>query len=758
MDLDLLLRRWWPRLGTRGYKFRWTLQSLQVYRLVLAAAVIGLLAYLSPSQRPYSITRLRVGSVAPERINAPFLFYVRKTEERLEKERQEAERAVPTVLRLTPQVHALQLARFDSSLTVLIANLRLQMPEAAKQRRLQRELPQLTSALSAASQRALGELFANSNSGQLEFFQGTCRRLLVELYTTGLVSSKSEILNSFTPQVRVEEREVSLDAIYSVEALEKGDLIPLIEGAGVPTGPEALTAVHELLSFFIEPNLILDAGETRRLRSEARRSVARIQRPYLQNEMIIDKNAKVEQDHVEALNALADKLAEQELADPATRLLQVAAALVIATFLVLVFGYYLSILEAEIYQKPGHLLLLAIIGGATVAVASYIKTNEVHTYLVPTPLAAMLVTVLLSPRVGLVLSTLLALYLGNLFGDFSVALICSLTSAVAVYTVRHVRHRNQFYRAMVFLPLSYALLIAASDLSRFMALEEVYLHVLPGIFIGVAAPILTTGLLPICESLFHITTDITLLELSDLNRPLLRELAIRAPGTYTHSLIMANLSEAAAEAIGANPLLARVGCYYHDIGKMLKPEYFTENQGLQGGRNPHNNLTPTMSMLIITAHVKDGLELAEEHGLPRSIADLIPQHHGTTVIEYFYNRAIEMGIENIRRDDFRYDGPKPQTREAGVLMLADSVESAARTLMERTPDRARQLVRSIIQQKYSAGELDECGLTMRDLHKIEESFIPVLMGTLHSRVDYPWQRHEKKARKELGHPLQPRNS
>lgn len=742
----------------RGYKPRWTPQSLRIYRFVLAAAAIALLTYLSPSQRPYNISRLRVGSIAPERINAPFLFYVRKTEERLEKERQEAERGVATVLRQLPQVQEQQLARFDSSLAVLVADLRLQMPEASRQRRLQRELPQLTSALSAASQRALGELFANATPAQLQEFQLSCRRLLVDLYAAGVVHSKAEILNGFNPQVRVGERELSIDAIYSLEALEKGELIPLIETAGISAGPEALTAVHELLSFFLEPNLTLDAGETRRLRTEARRSVARIQRPYLQNEMIIDKNAKVEQDHVDALNALAEKLAEQEMADPATRILQLAAALVIAAFVVLIFGYYLSILELEIYAKPGHLLLLAIIGGATIAVASYIKANEVHTYLVPTPLAAMLVTVLLSPQVGLVLSALLAFFVGNLFGDFSVALICGLTSAVAVYTVRHVRHRNQFYRAMVFLPLSYALLIAASDLSRFMALDEVYQHVLPGIFTGVAAPILTTGLLPIFESLFHITTDITLLELSDLNRPLLRELAIRAPGTYTHSLIMANLSEAAAEAIGANPLLARVGCYYHDIGKMLKPEYFTENQGLQGGRNPHDHLTPTMSMLIITAHVKDGLELAEEHGLPKAIADLIPQHHGTTVIEYFYNRAIEMGVENIRRDDFRYDGPKPQTREAGVVMLADSVESAARTLVERTPNRARQLVRNIVQQKYSAGELDECSLTMRDLHKIEESFIPVLMGTLHSRVDYPWQRHEKKSRKDLGHPLQPRNS
>ena len=219
---------------------------------------------------------------------------------------------------------------------------------------------------------------------------------------------------------------------------------------------------------------------------------------------------------------------------------------------------------------------------------------------------------------------------------------------------------------------------------------------------------------------------------------------------------MANLSEAAGQAIGANALLARVGCYYHDIGKMLKPEYFTENQGLRGGRNPHDHLTPSMSVLIIDSHVKDGIELADENGLPGSIIDLIPQHHGTTVIEYFYNRAIELGVENVRKDDFRYDGPKPQTKEAGIMMLADSVESAARTLGDRNPDRVRQLVRRIIQRKFTTGELDECPLTLRDLHNIEESFIPILMGTLHDRAEYPWQqqqKEERRDRKEIAHGL-----
>ena len=297
------------------------------------------------------------------------------------------------------------------------------------------------------------------------------------------------------------------------------------------------------------------------------------------------------------------------------------------------------------------------------------------------------------------------------------------------------------------------MLIAAADLLRFVNIDDIPEHVLPGIFIGVAAPIVIQGLLPIFESLFSVTTDITLLELSDLNRPLLRELAIRAPGTYTHSLIMANLSEAAAQRIDANPLLARVGCYYHDIGKMLKPEYFTENQGLRGGRNPHDQLSPNMSALIVDSHVKDGVELAEENGLPKALIDLIPQHHGTTVIEYFYNRAVEQGMENVRRDDFRYDGPRPQTKEAGILMLADSVESAARTLSEHSQSRVRQLVRRIIQQKFTAGELDECPLTLRDLHGVEESFLPVLMGTLHGRLEYPWQTQRNQA--DVSTALQP---
>jgi len=250
--------------------------------------------------------------------------------------------------------------------------------------------------------------------------------------------------------------------------------------------------------------------------------------------------------------------------------------------------------------------------------------------------------------------------------------------------------------------------------------------------------------MPIFESTFNVITSITLLELSDLNRPLLRNLAIRAPGTYSHSIIMASLSEAAAERIGADPLLSRVGCYYHDIGKMIRPHYFIENQK---GVNPHDELQPRMSALILISHVKEGVELAREEGLPRAIIDIIPQHHGTGEIASFKHRALERGDKHaVRDEDFRYPGPKPQTKEAGIINLADAIESATRTIPGNDPDQIKGMVQTIIKGRFTAGELDECDLTLRDLTGIREAFLPILEATRHARVAYPWQLEQQSQR------------
>lgn len=262
------------------------------------------------------------------------------------------------------------------------------------------------------------------------------------------------------------------------------------------------------------------------------------------------------------------------------------------------------------------------------------------------------------------------------------------------------------------------------------------------------AGIVMTGLLPYLERWFDIQTDISLLELSDANHPLLKELVQRAPGTYNHSINVASMSEAAAEAIGANGLLCRVGAYFHDVGKLRKPEYFIENQA--GGPNKHDDLVPTMSTLVIVAHVKDGIEIAKTHRLPQRIIDLIEQHHGTTLVEYFYNRATkqleeakqndEEVVTQIDESDFRYPGPKPQTPEAAVMMLADTFESASRALREPAPARIESLVQEISKKKFDDGQFDECNITIQQLFTIQESLTKSLNAMYHARVKYPEQQ------------------
>jgi len=255
---------------------------------------------------------------------------------------------------------------------------------------------------------------------------------------------------------------------------------------------------------------------------------------------------------------------------------------------------------------------------------------------------------------------------------------------------------------------------------------------------GILSSVLVLGITPIVESLFRYSTDIKLLELANMDNPLIKDLILQAPGTYHHSVIVGSLVEAAAKSVSANPLLSRVSAYYHDIGKLKKPLYFIENSG--SAENKHDNLTPKMSSLILLSHVKDGIELAREHRLGQRLAHIIQQHHGTSLISYFYKKAKDHEnpeINPLKEEDFRYPGPKPQTKEAGLVMLADEVEAASRALSDPTPSRIKSLVQKIINSVFLDGQLEECELTLKDLHKIEDSFIRVLNGFFHQRVDYP---------------------
>lgn len=398
--------------------------------------------------------------------------------------------------------------------------------------------------------------------------------------------------------------------------------------------------------------------------------------------------------------------------------------------------------------------------------------------LLPVGFAPLVLCVLLGRSYGLFAAVFTSLWSALLLNELDpvfvvMSLICGF---IAVFVTMQVRRRSRLIRAGVYVGLATWLLaltfglIGPIDWLAPAATDWrlVFWQSLMAVGTGIFTAMLVGGMLPMLESLFGITTDISWLEMADLNHPLLKRMTIEAPGTYHHSLVVANLAESAAEAVGANPIICRVCSYFHDIGKLVKPNYFTEN--ISNAENPHDALTPTMSALIIVAHVKEGVDLALKHKLNDEIVDAIQQHHGTSLVSFFYNRALrqqrearEAGkIANLREEDvpevseksFRYQGPKPQTKENAIISLADSVESATRSLDKPSPQKLEQMIDEIISSRIQDGQLDECDLTMRDLKVIAEKFSFTLRSMMHSRIAYPKEEDQPGGRSpKLERPL-----
>jgi len=414
--------------------------------------------------------------------------------------------------------------------------------------------------------------------------------------------------------------------------------------------------------------------------------------------------------------------------------------------LILVFGALLT---------QGVLLKFLLLHGAHDSLYT-----SVVPFLLPYAFAPLALSVLLGKSVGLFATLFGSLWIAFLFSSsHPLFMITSLiTGLVAVFATRHVRRRSLIIRAGIYSGIAAGIL--AIIFGKLSPLEYTTLKNIPWSLLffqsmtavgsGLCTAILVSGLLPILEWIFRIKTDISWLEMSDLNHPLLRRLSLEAPGTYQHSLALAQLAEAAAAAIGANTTICRVGAYFHDIGKLVKPEYFTEN--ISSEKNPHDALTPTMSALIISAHIKEGVDLALKNKLPLRIIDIIRQHHGTTMIRYFFQRArqqqedakLEGKMMNLRPQDipdlatenFRYPGPKPQSKEAAIIGLADAAESASRSIEKPTPQRLDDLVHELLEERLHDGQYDECPITMKELHQVVDALVLALLGMLHSRISY----------------------
>ena len=415
----------------------------------------------------------------------------------------------------------------------------------------------------------------------------------------------------------------------------------------------------------------------------------------------------------------------------------------IIPFLLLVVAVYIknSFRDPQKLILPLSLLIVIIIVSAQLLIKYSSTLPFLSHYFIPVIAISMLTMILFGDlQLTFIITLLSSILAGKITGnDINLTIIFFIGGIIAGLLVRRTRRRSQIIKAgfLAGIIQSFCLLLIYPIKTYLLENTMLLGEVVPIIISGIISSIIVLGSLPIFEYLFKIITNISLLELSDFNHPLLKKMVIEAPGTYQHSIVVGNLAEAASEAIGINSLLARVGAYYHDIGKIEKAEYFSENQMFTSSK--HDNLQPSMSRLIILNHVKEGVELAKKYKLNPLIEEFISEHHGTSLMYYFYRRALEGAdiSKQVGEDGFRYPGPKPKRKEVAIVLLADSVEAASRTLTEPTPERITEVVHKIINNKFIDGQLDLCELTLRDLNNIASTFIRILSAIYHGRVQYP---------------------
>lgn len=492
----------------------------------------------------------------------------------------------------------------------------------------------------------------------------------------------------------------------------------------------AKNAAVEIVTKFVTPNLSFNPDKTQASIEETKMGVKPVTSVVGRGEMIVREGDWV--DHLTAtkLAALREKLSQ-------TNWRSILGFGVLLLSFMIIIGIYLHRYRPGLLIRQGSLLILGIITIITLIVARAITITPYPGYIIPLASASMLIAILLDEELALFTTIFLALTLGILLGSrFEFIVFFLGGGAAAIYAVSFARTRGTLIRAGLITGLANAAIIIAYGLISQDRLSALGGNTLWGMANGLIAAVLTIGGLPLFENIFGITTNFKLLELADLNTPLMRDLLMHAPGTHHHSLLVGNLAEQATDAIGANPLLARVASYYHDIGKINKPDYYVENQN--EGDSRHKGLKPTLSASVLKAHVKKGIELAKDGRLPPAIIDIIRQHHGTTLMTYFHDQAQrEVGEERVDENDFRYLGPRPQTREAAIVLLADAVEAATRTLTKPTAVRIEELVKRIIEEKFIDSQLDECDLSLQDLTRINQSFVRTLTSAYHSRIEYP---------------------
>ena len=507
-------------------------------------------------------------------------------------------------------------------------------------------------------------------------------------------------------------------------------------------------AVEAWLTTRVYGQLTYDATTTSNRRREAKETVETQYDSFASGQVLIAAGSMIEKDQLKVLTA--EYKAHEASLTYTQRMIRVGGAVLMLSVMVVLFGIYLFRSEPKLLEEVGQLLAFVMICSSAVFLSCTLSQDPWRAEVVPLLAAVMVVAIVHNQMMAILtafcLSLLISMSTVAELGHFAILMVACIT---VVIPLRQVSSRSTLIKVgfllaiVTFVTVWGVSLVSSHDFNDAWRNPVILMTALKFAGWALVCCYLVAGSLPFIETAFGVVTDISLLELTDVSHPLLQELARRAPGTYNHSISVATIGEAAADAIGANGLLLRVGAYFHDIGKGLKPEYFIENMAAGQG-NPHDHLAPAMSALIIIGHVKDGVEMAEQHNLPRKLIDFIEQHHGTTLVEYFFREATNRADVDHRTDadesTFRYPGRKPQTKETAVMMLTDAVESASRTLSEPTPKRIQSLVHEIALKRVLDGQFDECGLTMSEIRRVESSLVKSLLAVHHGRIKYPDQK------------------
>lgn len=490
----------------------------------------------------------------------------------------------------------------------------------------------------------------------------------------------------------------------------------------------------------IRPNLIYSSIDTEEEITNAQNKVSRNSGLVNENERIVAKHDRITREIKLKIDSY--KTAKGESIGSTGILMQIFGNILHIASLITLISIYIYLFRKKIFYDNTKLLVFSILFVWICFVAfmlNQVQVIDAVQMLIFIPTVSMLITIIFDSRIGFYTTVITSLIVGALRGnDYAFVVMNIVAGALSVYTVRDIKNRTQIFRSFLYILIGYVVTISAFGLERFANWQSILVQSAFAATNALISPVLTYGLLIFFERIFNITTDLTLLELSNFERPLLRELARKAPGSFSHSLTMGMLAESASEAIGANTLLARVGAYYHDIGKTIDPQYFVENQ--MDNNNLHDELSPEESVDILLNHISGGIELAKSNGLPKEIIDFIPMHHGTSTITFFYEKAVQLrGKENVDRNLFRYNGPKPSSKETAIVMLADSCESAVRSITEPDVEKIENLVTSLINARIEDNQLDDAPLTFSDLTKIKEAFIKILLSQHHRRIRYPKQ-------------------